>query len=170
MTAGDEEAEEPALTLRPVDLGNYFRIMRLAVNEAQVGFLGGTTVYPNEFALAEAAYVPCFTPRAIYHRDEPVGLIVWGPYHEGYRFQEPPVVGTWMLDHVMIAREHQGRGFGTKAIAMALEEIGNQAGCRRIVLAYDHNNPGVAPLYARFGFRPCGADHEGSPMMELLTT
>ncbi len=169
MTATDDEAEKPAITLRPVDRGNYFRVMRLAVTPEQAGFLGfGTSAYPNEFALAEAAYVPGFTPRAVYHRDEPVGLIVWGPYHARYNFQEPPLPGTWMLDHVMIAREHQGRGLGARAIAAALEEIRAQPGCRRIVLSYDRNNPGVAPLYARFGFRPCGTDHEGSPMMELL--
>ena len=65
--------------------------------------------------------------------------------------------------------EHQGRGFGAAAIAAALSEIRAQPGCSRIVLSYDRHNTGVAPLYASFGFRPCGTDHEGSPMMELLT-
>lgn len=168
MNEAETRTDRPAITLRPVDIGNYFAVMRLSVRPEQAGYLGfGTSQYPNEFALAEAAYVPGFTPRAVYHGDELVGLIVWGPYHAGYRFQDPPVAGTWMLDHVMIAREHQGRGLGAAAIAAALEEIRAQPGCRRIVLSYDRNNTGVAPLYASFGFRPCGNDHEGSPMMEL---
>ena len=159
----------PVVALGPVDTGNYYRVLKLAVAPGQASFLGNDgSVHPNVWALAEAAYAPGFVPRAVFHDGEVVGLIVWGPYHPAYRFTDPPEPGTWILDHLMIALPHQGKGLGAAAVAAALPEIFAIPACRRLVLSYDPGNTRAGALYARLGFRPCGFDVEGAPMMELL--
>lgn len=156
------------IALRPVDLDNYLQVLRLEVAPEQATFLGyGDSVRPNEFALAEAAYVPGFEPHAAYAGSEIVGLVVWGPFHDGYRFREPQVPGTWILDHVMIDRAHQGRGLARPVVGAALAAMWGIPGCRRIVLSYSPGHPSAERLYAGFGFQPCGVDVDGAPMMEL---
>lgn len=169
MDEHDVKAQGPAIALAPVDIGNYYRVLKLKVAPGQVNYLGNDgSLHPNAWALAESAYAPGFAPHAVFHGEEIVGLIVWGPYHPGYRFSEPPVPGAWILDHVMIDIAHQGKGLGAAAIAAALPLIFAVPGCRRIVLSHDADNTRAGELYARLGFRPCGVDHEGAPMMELL--
>ena len=54
------------------------------------------------------------------------------------------------------------------AVTAALPLIFADPDCRRLVLSYDPGNTRAGALYGRLGFVPCGTDHEGAPMMELL--
>ena len=158
-----------SVTLQPVDLGNYYRVLKLRVAPDQVNFLGNDgSIHPNAWALAESAYAPGFAPHAILQGGDIVGLIVWGPYHPGYAFSAPPVPGSWILDHLMIDIAHQGKRLGPAAVTAALPLIFANPDCRRLVLSYDPGNTRAGALYGRLGFVPCGTDHEGAPMMELL--
>lgn len=162
------DATGEPIELRPVDLDNYHRVLKLEVAPEQVGFLwsGGSTQV-NAAALAEAAYVG-FTAEAAYCGGKPVGLVVWGRYHPGYRFREPAEPGSYIIDHMMVDRAFQGRGLGRRLLEAAVGRIGALPDCRRIVLSYDLGNDHAARLYGKAGFRHFGTDHEGSPLMELV--
>jgi len=169
MTRSQDETTLPKVTLCAVDLDNYVRVMRLEVAPAQTDFLSlNGSRFPNEWALAESAYLPGFTPRAVCLAATIVGLVVWGPYHLDYDYHVPQEPGVWILDHVMIDAGQQGKGLGAAAVLAAIPEIFAIPECRRLVLSYANENERAGELYARLGFRPCGCDHEGAPMMELL--
>ncbi len=155
--------DEPALYLRDVDLSNYYPVMMLELADDQRDF-----VWTNSGPLAEAAYVPGFRPRALYLGDDPVGLGLWGPYYPGYAYESAPEPGAYIIDHVMIDRHHQGRGFGRRLVDMMIAEMRGIADCRRILLAVEPRNTNAIALYRKLGFEDIGRTHEDDILMELM--
>jgi len=157
MTAGQMD-----LHLRDVDLGNYYPIMMLELSPDQTAF-----VWTNSGPLAEAAYVPGFRPRALYLGDEPIGLGLWGPYYPDYAYGEPPEAGAYIIDHVMVDRQHQGKGHGRRLVDMIIAEMRAEPDCQRVLLAVHPGNARAIALYHRMGFVDLGHTHEDDILMEL---
>lgn len=155
------------LELRAVDINNFRQVGHLKVGKKQAKFLwsGGSPVV-NWQILADAAYIPDCEPRAAYVKDKLVGLIVWCRHHPDGRFLEPAIPGEYALDHVMIAKRHQGKGFGRKMIAAAIAELLERPDCRRIVLSVDPDNKDAIKFYKRCGFRTYHHDDDGDIWME----
>ena len=154
--------DEPDLHLRDVDLSNYYPVMMLELADDQRDF-----VWTNSGPLAEAAYVPGFRPRALYLGDDPVGLGLWGPYYPGYAYESAPESGAYIIDHVMIDKHHQGRGFGRRLVELMVDEMHAIADCQRILLAVEPRNANAIALYRKLGFDDIGRTHEDDILMEL---
>jgi diamine N-acetyltransferase len=157
MTAGDDD-----LHLRDVDLGNYYPIMMLELSPDQTEF-----AWTNSGPLAEAAYVPGFRPRALYLGDAPIGLGLWGPYYPGYAYDQPPEAGAYIVDHVMVDRHFQGRGYGRRLVELLVGEMRAEADCRRVLLAVHPGNARAIALYRKMGFVDLGRTHDDDILMEL---
>ncbi len=160
MTSADRD-----LRLADVDLGNYYAIMMLELADDQKDF-----VWTNSGPLAEAAYLPGFRARAVYLGDEPIGLGLWGPYYPGYVYDGPAEAGSYIIDHLMIDRRHQGKGYGRRLVDLLVGELRGLPDCRRILLAVDPGNTRAIDLYASMGFAGIGRTHEDDVLMELKTT
>lgn len=150
------------IELRPVDIGNYYEIIMLEPAPDQARYL-----WSNGAQLAEAAYVPDITAEAIYCDGAPAGLVCWGPYHPDFRFREPPEPGTWCLEHLMVAAPFQRRGIGRRVFEMVLGRMRALPDCRRVVISVSRDNAIALRLYESHGFRRCGIDAEGDPLLEL---
>ncbi len=161
----DSRQGEPDLHLRDVDLGNYYPIMMLELADDQRDY-----VWTNSGPLAEAAYVPGFRPRALYLGNDPIGLGLWGPYYPSYAYESAPETGAYIIDHVMIDKHHQGRGFGRRLVEMMIAEMHGIADCKRILLAVDPRNANAIALYQKLGFDDVGRTHEDDVLMELKAT
>ena len=143
------------LELRPVDIANYYPVMKLEMVPGQEKFLDS-----NAWPLAEAAYIGGFTPEAVYLDDTLIGLVSWGPYYPDYGYGKPPETGSFIVDHIMIAAAFQGRGLGRRTTVMLVEKIFAHPGCQRIVIMHDPNNHIAARLYRSLGFAEIGRTHE----------
>lgn len=150
------------LTLRPVDIDNYYGVLMLRPTPDQQGFL-----WANGAALAEACMVPDQTAEAVYAGEDLIGMVVWGPYHPGYAFKEAPEPGSWAIAHLMIDAAFQGRGHGRALVEALIARLAEQPGCRRVVLDVDRGNHRALALYEKLGFRRFGTDHEGDPLLAL---
>jgi diamine N-acetyltransferase len=150
------------LYLRDVDLGNYYPIMMLELAPDQTEF-----VWTNSGPLAEAAYIPGFRPRALYLDDEPIGLGLWGPFYPGYAYDGPPEPGAYIIDHVMVDRRRQGKGYGRRLVELLIAELEALPDCRRILLAVHPGNVRAIALYEKLGFADIGRTHENDVLMQL---
>ena len=158
-----------ALELRHVDINNFRDVGQLKVGKKQARFVwSGGSPAVNWQILADAAYIPDCEPRAAYVKNELVGLVVWCRHHPGGRFLEPAIPGEYAIDHVMIDKRHQGKGFGRQLIDAIVAELLEQQDCRRIVLSVDPDNKSAIKLYKRAGFRIYGHDDDGDVLMEYI--
>jgi len=151
------------LSLRDVDLGNYYPIMMLELADDQTDY-----VWTNSGPLAEAAYVPGFWPRALYLGEEPIGLGLWGPFYPGYAYDHPAEPGAYIIDHVMVDRRRQGKGYGRRLVDLMIAEMQAQPDCRRILLAVHPGNARAIALYRKMGFAEIARTHEDDILMELV--
>ena len=97
-------AERPRVSLREIDADNVRAVCELDVAPTQQ-----THVARNALTVAESAYDQNAWLRGIYAGDEPVGLLAL------VADTEKP---DYWLARLMIAGQHQGRGYGRDAMAL----------------------------------------------------
>ncbi|MGC5698802.1 GNAT family N-acetyltransferase [Pseudomonas sp. NFXW11] len=139
--------------LREVDHGNYEQLSDLEVFAEQEDYVAS-----NLWSLAQAAYEPQCTARAIYHQDQPVGLFLW-------HAASPHKVAIWRF---MVDKQHQHQGIGRQALGLLLEELRRSPGLTQVEICYNPENPLAAPFYASFGFQEQGMDQDNEDMLALL--
>jgi diamine N-acetyltransferase len=137
--------------LREITMENFFECINLSVADHQRGFVAS-----NMFSLAEAKADGVSNPRAVYADDQMVGFTM-------YCFD--PESGIGYIDRLMVAAEHQGRGYGRAAMLAVIERLQNTPGCRRIRTSFEPTNAVAEALYESLGFRKTGEVIDG----ELVT-
>jgi diamine N-acetyltransferase len=167
------------IRLVKIDTGNFRDIVMLEVKEEQKNF-----VAHNAYSLAEAyanlARGRFVQPFGIYAGDVPVGFLMIGYFRkEDARPEEREEdvetmdfeYGNYLFWRFMIDREHQGRGYGRKAMQLALDYIRtNPAGPAEYCwLSYEPENETANKLYHSFRFedRPEQCE-EGEEMPAVL--
>ena len=150
------------IRLVKIDTGNFRDIVMLEVKEEQKNF-----VAHNAYSLAEA-YANLVRgrfvqPFGIYAGDVPVGFLMIGYFRKEDARPEEQEEGVETMDfeygnylfwRFMIDREHQGRGYGRKAMQLALDYIRTYpAGPAEYCwLSYEPENGAARELYRSFGF------------------
>jgi len=116
-------------------------------------------VAPNVVSLAQAwLYHDHARPFAICNDDMLVGFLML------YWNEEERQVGLWRL---MIATEHQGKGYGTQAVQRAVEMARNSRLFDSIHLDYAPGNDIARHVYSKLGFAETGGMDEGEIEMKL---
>lgn len=143
--------------LEPVTNRTFKRIVDMKLPPEQNCF-----VAPNVVSLAQAwLYYEEARPYAICNNEDVVGFIMLD-WDEGER-----TVGIWRL---MIAPEHQQKGYGRKAIEEAIR-LAREAGTIDLIhLDYVANNKVAHDLYYSLGFRENGDVEDGEIIMTLPLT
>ena len=77
--------------------------------------------------------------------ETPVGFAFYGYWQERDRY---------LLCRYMIDVRYQGRGYGTRALPLVVEQIRRQYGCRDVYTTVDDENTRAVKLYRSFGFQP----------------
>ena len=138
------------ITLCEINEDNFDAIVKMEVAPEQKRFLAS-----NAHSLAqcwlyrEAGDV---FPRAIHADGEPVGFLLFDADFEE-RF-----LSIW---RVMIDCRHQGKGYGTEALRIALAEAAQCGRFDYATLDCSEDNP-AAHVYTKLGFRPTGEINRGS--------
>ena len=112
----------------------------------------------NAITVAESAYEPNAWLRAIYAGDEPVGLL--GLVAD----TETP---DYWLARLMIAGQHQGRGYGRDAMALLVEHVRALPGARELQTSCVPADDGPLEFYLGLGFEQTGDVRERELVLRL---
>ena len=143
------------MELREITGENYQQVLDLSTGAGQEEF-----VTANLYSLAHAwVFQKTARPYALYEGEEPVGFIMfdWRP--------EEKTAEIWRL---MIDHRFQGKGYGRRAMELALEKIRRAGVFDRVQLYYVPRNEKARALYHNLGFGETGSTLDGEIQMELI--
>lgn len=151
--------------LREITPDNQAAVEALVVSPAQ-----STYVASVADSIVEAAEVPEACPwyRAVYDGDQPVGFVM---ISDNTRSEDPTIAGPYFLWRLLVALEHQGKGYGAATLGLIIDYVRTRPDAQVLltsVVDQDINGP-HSPLgfYLRQGFRLTGEVHGGEPLLEL---
>jgi len=149
------------LTRRAVDPGHVTALGALQVRPDQRDLVSA-----NVLTLAEVPVEPGGHVWGLWSGGVPIGLMAMiepaqvrhgGPYHD------PWAAYLWRL---MIAADHQGRGYGASAIGMAIATAHDWR-APRLLLGVSDAPHSYRGFYERFGFRDTGLVEQQDRLMVL---
>ncbi|HET7047497.1 MAG TPA: GNAT family N-acetyltransferase [Solirubrobacteraceae bacterium] len=150
---GEPPPERPPVSLREVDDGNVRAVCELKVAPTQESYVAS-----NGMTVAESAYEPHAWLRAIYAGDELVGLL--GLVAD----TETP---DYWLARLMIAGQHQGRGYGRDAMALLIEHVRSLPEAHKLETSCVPADDGPLEFYLGLGFEQTGEVREGELVLRL---
>ncbi|MCP4600725.1 MAG: GNAT family N-acetyltransferase [Proteobacteria bacterium] len=146
------DSKQP-IELCEITMDNFYECIDMSVAEHQQGFVAS-----NMYSLAEAKADGVSIPLAIYSSGVMVGFIM-------YNFDSES--GTGYIDRLMVAAEHQRRGYGRAAMLEVISRLRNTPGCLRIRTSFDPPNTVADALYQGLGFRRTG-EVDGGEIVVVL--
>jgi diamine N-acetyltransferase len=141
------------VSLRRIDADNVLAVCGLDVAPTQQ-----THVARNALTVAEAAYDQNAWLRGIYAGDEPVGLLAL------VADTEKP---DYWLARLMIAGQHQGRGYGRDAMALLVQHVRELPEARELQTSCVPDDDGPLEFYRSLGFEQTGDVHQGELVLRL---
>ena len=144
------------INLRDITQANWLDMIDLEITKEQEKF-----VALNSEAIAASKFYPYYINKGIYLDDMPVGFI---QYYPNYDDGKPNEI---FIDQLMIDTKHQGKGYGTKAISLVLDEIKQLKGINAISICYVEGHDVMRAFFERFGFSVVEQDEFDETIMEL---
>ena len=151
------------IRLEKVNIDNFIPLIRLKVKRNQKG-----CVASNVGSLAEA-YIATISggypqPFGIFLRDKPVGFLMIGYYPDleyakkyADEGEATPYFmdGSYLIWRLMIDKKYQGKGYGRKALELALDYIRTfpMGDAKYCWLSYEPDNEVARNLYRSLGFK-----------------
>ena len=142
------------IKLKEITKDNWIDCIYLSLHPSQVGNLAS-----NVATIAESKFEPNNQLRAIYREDRVIGMLAYSME------DEPPTPDIYWIFRFMIDKDFQNRGYGTKALNLAIEEI-SSLGAKKIYTSYKPKNEIAAKLYRKVGFSGIGKKDDGDWLME----
>ena len=128
------------INLREVTKDNWLDIIELEITREQENY-----VALNAESIAASKFYDYYVNKGIYLADKAVGFL---QYYPNYDDGKPNEI---FIDQFMIDVQHQGKGYGTKAIALVLEEIKQLPGFDTISICYVEGHDVMKGFFKRFG-------------------
>ncbi|MDH3892434.1 MAG: GNAT family N-acetyltransferase [candidate division Zixibacteria bacterium] len=141
------------ITLREITAETLSPILKLKVAEHQNQF-----VAPNAVSIAQAHFSEHAWFRGIYAGDTPVGFVML------HIDLEKPECFLWRY---MIDNNHQGNGYGYRAMQLVIEYVRNLPGISEFDLSYVRSKGDPSGFYAKLGFVDTGRMIDGEYIMLL---
>ena len=142
--------------LLPLTRENWVACVDLPLLPSQQGLLA-----PNLYSIAELNFERHYTPQVIYASGQVVGFLMYCPEND------PPDPKLFWLFRLMVAAEHQGKGYGASALRLALLEM-KATGATRVRTMHKPSNATASKLYQRHGFVEIGVLPDGDIELELI--
>lgn len=144
------------INLKNLNRENWIQCAKLSLDESQKDY-----VAPNVYSIAESKVEKHYCPRVICFNDEVVGFLMYCVEID------PPDERLFWLFRFMIDKNNQAKGYGTKALQIAIDEMVAK-GAKRIRTMYKSSNYVAGKLYKKMGFRETGEyDECGDIILEL---
>ncbi len=135
-------AEQELIRLAAVDRSNWRECARLPTGPDH------RHVAPNSYSIAEALFSPGVWSCCIYHQDEMVGYVMYGPDYD----DDAGCPILW-ISRLMIAESQRGRGYGRATLQRIIAEARRQQ-VPEVGLSTEPDNVKAIGLYEGLGFRP----------------
>ena len=133
------------LKLVPVTADNWKTALFLTTDPERKIPLDEQWIANNAFSLVQCRYDPDWDCRLMMDGELAVGFVFFGYWREEDHY---------MLCRYMIDVKHQGKGYGTAFLPLAVELIRSQYGCRDVYTSVHDDNTHAVHLYRKFGFVP----------------
>ena len=133
------------LKLVPVTADNWKTALFLTTDPERKIPLDEQWIANNAFSLVQCQYDPDWDCRLMMDGEQAVGFVFFGYWREEDRY---------ILCRYMIDVKHQGKGYGTAFLPLAVELIRSQYGCRDVYTSVHDDNTHAVHLYRKFGFVP----------------
>ena len=133
------------LKLVPVTADNWKTALFLTTDPERKIPLDEQWIANNAFSLVQCRYDPDWDCRLMMDGEQAIGFVFFGYWREEDRY---------MLCRYMIDVKHQGKGYGTAFLPLAVELIRSQYGCRDVYTSVHDDNTHAVHLYRKFGFVP----------------
>ncbi|MEH7343151.1 GNAT family N-acetyltransferase [Bacillus sp. JJ1532] len=129
------------LYLETITKDNWRKAISLRVREDQVKFVAS-----NAVSLAQMNFLENFHAKGIYYDEEMIGFTLYGIDEDDHEY--------WIY-RIMIDQNHQGKGYGKKAIQLVIDDIRNIKEDRHqtITLSYEPTNEHAKLVYEKVGFQ-----------------
>ena len=157
------------LRLEKVNGANVWDVLKLSVDDNQKEFVANNEVSIIEAYTAITANGFAF-PFGIFDDDILVGFLMVGFDKDDYWDDAPAIAtGNYNLWRLMIDKKYQHKGYGRKAVELALDFIRTlPCGIAECCwLSYEPENTVAKNLYASFGFSETG-DMDGEEIIAAL--
>mgnify|MGYP000091558649 FL=1 len=146
------------IRLEKINGKNVWDALKLKVSDEQKKFVASNEISVIEAYTAIIGNGYAF-PFVIYNDDVPVGFLMIGfDVHDDWEDAPNIAKGNYNLWRLMIDKNYQGKGYGRKAMELALAFIKNLP-CGRAEycwLFYEPENEVAHKLYSSFGFVETG--------------
>ena len=141
------EPRDPHVEFREVDFFNLRAVLDLRVTDAQSEYVASV-----QESIAEAEVTQDARPwyRALYADEEPVGFVMLS---DNIPPGNPELVGPYYLWRLLIDVDHQGRGYGTRALDLAVEYIQARPNGRELFTSVVEEPGSPMNFYLKYGFQ-----------------
>lgn len=154
--AKTQEQTQMNINLRDITKDNWVDMIELEITKKQEDF-----VALNSESIAASKFYDHYVNRGIYLDDKPVGFL---QYYPNLADNKPNEI---FIDQLMIDVQHQGKGYGTEAVRLAIEEIKLLEGFNAISICYVEGHDVMKGFFERFGFQVIDQDEFDETIMEL---
>jgi len=141
------------VTLREITAETVRAICALEVHPTQRDYVAS-----NAVSIAQAHFAPQAWFRAVYADEVPVGFVM---------LSVDPDAEEYYLWRLMIAGEHQGKGFGRQALDLTVEHVRTLPGARELVSSFVPGDAGPRGFYLGYGFEETGEVEHGEHVICL---
>ena len=129
--------------LQEIDETNWMEVVLLTTQEDGVPRICEEFVTSNALSIVQALYEQTWTVKAVYCGRKPVGFVMYG-FCEEQNYYE--------ILRLMIDYNHQGKGFGSIALRLVIEEREEIEDCEEIYLRVNPKNETGKKIYEKNGF------------------
>ena len=141
--------------MREITKDNLEQVLALRISESQKGFVSSTA-----HSLAQAwVHKDTAFPFAVYADDEIVGFVMLGYYEERSQYT------LWKF---LIDEKHQHKGYGRKALKLAIQYLIDQFNVTEIFTGVAYGNDVAEALYRSVGFVKTGLEDDFQQEMKLI--
>ena len=141
------------VSLREVTSKNLSAILNLSVSESQQGLVAS-----NAKSIAEAHYSDDAWFRAIYADETPVGFVM---------LSDVPDKAEYYLWRMMVDADHQGKGYGRRAVELLVEHVRTRPGATELLTSHVRKEGNAGKFYRKLNFAYIGEEQDGELIMRL---
>ena len=147
------------ISLREITAENWLDMIELEITKAQESYVA----LPAE-AIAASKFYDHYVNRGVYLGDKAIGFI---QYYPNYEDDKPTEI---FIDQLLIDVSEQGKGYGSQATQLVLEEIKQLQGFDSVSICYVEGHDVMKKFFERFNFEVVAQDEFDETIMELHYT
>lgn len=136
-----------SVRLEDIDEDNWMEVALLTTEEDGNPKVVERFVASSALSIVQAVYEESWEVKAIYCGKKAVGFAMYGVN---------PEYDTYEIRTLMIDSRHQGKGFGTIALKLVIDELTEEEDCNRIYLSVNKDNELGRRIYEKNGFEYTG--------------